>query len=111
MVDEELCTLGLLLSDLFLLDSLSELRAEVQVCNRYIIKYDVEVSQTLCQTLTNTSRDLLSLSEKLSGVISGYDGLEYLVDDGGQHAAIVVHTQVTVKLRQISGIRTEQDSQ
>ena len=83
----------------------------MQVCNRYIIKRDVEVSQTLGQTLTNTSRDLLSLSEKLSGVIPGYDRLKHLVDDGGQHAAIVVHTKVTVKLWQISGIRTEQDSQ
>ena len=83
----------------------------MQVCNRYIIKHDVEVSQTLGQTLTNTSRDLLSLSEKLSGVIPGYDRLKHLVDDGGQHAAIIVHTQVTVKLWQISGIRTEQDSQ
>ena len=83
LVDEELCTLGLLLSDLFLFNSLCELGAEMQVCNRYIIKHDVKVFQTQGQTLTDACWDLFSLSEKLSGIVPCNDGLEYLVDNRG----------------------------
>lgn len=53
LVDEELCPLGLLLRNLFFLDSLGELGSEMQVDDGNIIEHDIKVFASLSQTVSD----------------------------------------------------------
>jgi hypothetical protein len=65
LFDLELGSLSLLLGDLFLFDGLRELRAEVKVSNRDIVEFDVEVSQSNVETVSDSLTDLFSLCQQL----------------------------------------------
>mmetsp|Transcript_20743 Transcript_20743/g.28004 ORF Transcript_20743/g.28004 Transcript_20743/m.28004 type:complete len:243 (+) Transcript_20743:313-1041(+) len=107
LVDQVLGTLSLLLGDLLLFDGLGELGAEMQISDGDIIEHDVEVAQSLGQAVANLLGDLLSLGQELGGVVAGDHRLEHLIDDGGEHAAIVVRTQESVQLEELRGVGAE----
>lgn len=54
---------------------------------------------------------LRSLRDELRGVELGHDALQHLVDDGGQHALVVVLPQLLVEGRQVGGQRPGQNPQ
>lgn len=83
----------------------------MQVCDGDIVEHDIEVLASVSQAISDLLRDLLSLSEELSSVVSGDDGFEHLIDNRGQNATVIVHAQESVQLMQILGVRTEQHSQ
>ena len=45
----------------------------MQVCDRHIIKDDVEVTESLSETVTDLLRDLLTLGEQLGSVVASND--------------------------------------
>ena len=65
-LDNELCTLSFLCSNLFGLNGMGELLPKAQACNRDIIKSNVEVSGPLRQYLPNLPTHSLKLEEKKS---------------------------------------------
>jgi len=57
-LDNERCSLGLLLGDLLGLDSLGKLGREGDMGNSNIVQDDVELACTVCQLLANETADL-----------------------------------------------------
>lgn len=72
MVDEELCSLGLLLGDLLVFNGLGKLSSEGKVGDGDIIEDDMEVLESIEETVSDLLRNLLSLREQLSGVVTRY---------------------------------------
>ena len=106
----ELSTLSTLQSNLLLLNSLVEVRSESQMGDRHIIKLDVVLLSTLLQKLTNTLRDLFSLSQKLLSVVLGNHSLHDLVTQRGKHTITVIRTHLTMNKRKILLVRMSQHS-
>ena len=96
LLDEILGSLSLLLSNLLLFDSLAELSSKMKICDRYIIKDDVEVLKSHLETFFDALTDLLSLCDELVSVVAGNNRLQDLVNDGRQYSTIVIHSQVPV---------------
>lgn len=64
--------------------------------NGYIIQHDVEPQRAPHQIFADESRDHFALCDELARVELGDDALEDLVDDGRQHALVVVLAELAV---------------
>lgn len=93
-LDDEARTLGILLRNLLLLDSLGELLAKGHVGDGNILKRNVELGGALDEVGTDALRDSLALRDELGSVELGDDGLEYFVADGGEDTLVVVWAEV-----------------
>ena len=110
LFDKILCSLSLLLSNLFLFNSLTEFNSEMEISNRYIIEHDIEISKSQLEAVLDALTDLLSLCDQLVGVVASHHRLENLMDNRWQYSSIVIHAQVSVDGEKFSGIWSEQNS-
>ena len=101
LLHKVLGSFSLLLRDLLLFDGLCELRAEMEVSNGHIVKDDVEVAKSLSKTVSDLLRDLLSLGQKLSGIVACDYRLEHFIDDRGEHTTIVVLPEESIQSEQL----------
>ena len=109
--DDELGTLGTLLSNLLGLDSAGELARELQVSDRDVVEDDVELQGAFAEDISDLLGHLLSLRDELFSIVLGNGCLEHLVTDGWQDSLVVVGANVIEDLREFALIRSEQDSE
>ena len=93
LLDDESRSFGVLLCDLFLLDSSGELFAEGHMRDGHIFERNVEFLRSLEEVGSDTVGDGLSLSDELGGVELSDDGLEHLVPNRGEDTFIVILTK------------------
>ena len=94
LLDDETGTLGVLLGDLLLLDSLGELATEGHVGDGDVLESDVELCGAAGEVGTDALGNGLTLGDELGGVELGDDGLKDFVTDGGKNTFVVVGTEV-----------------
>lgn len=99
---------GLLLGDLFWLDSFEILFTESELSYGDVIDYDVEMGSSFREQASNSFGYLISLSQELSsGKLSNY-GSQNFVANGWQNFLFVVFTQSLVNIVQIIDFGVEQ---
>ena len=74
-LDDESCSLGILLGNLLLLDSLCEFTTEGHVGDGDILEGDVELGGTESKVVADALGNSLSLGDKLGSVELGDNGL------------------------------------
>jgi hypothetical protein len=102
-----------LLGNLFLFDGWGVLLHETQLCDRHIIKHDVEIFRSFCQCFLhqNTDQvhnylnflgDFLSHFDELVCIILCHHCFEHLISDGWQDLLVIVDTNIPWKVITIS---------
>lgn len=94
LLDDEARALSLLLCDLLVLDCPCELLAEGHVCDRDILKRDIELGGAAKKVGPNAVGNSLSLSDKLCCIELCDDGLEDFVADGWKDTLVVVLAEI-----------------
>jgi hypothetical protein len=94
LLDYEPRTLRLLLCNLLLLDGLGEFLSERHVRDGHIFERNVELASALEEIVPDAVGDGFSLGDELGGIELGNDGFEDFVSDRGEHALVVVQTEV-----------------
>ena len=86
------CSLCLLLSNLFIFNSFCKLTSENQISNWHIIKYNIEVKESFSKSLFDQIWYLVSLGQKIRGIVLCYNWFCYFIGDWWQYSLIIVCT-------------------
>lgn len=90
LLDDESCSLGLLLRDLLLFYSLGELPPESHVCDADIFERNVELAGAFEEVGADAVADGFTLGDQFGGIELRNDGFEDFVADGGENTLVVV---------------------
>lgn len=110
LLDKELGSLSLLLSNLLCFNSIVVFLAESEVGNGNIFKDDVEIRGTVGKDLTDHAGDLLTLCDKLRGVELSNNALESFVNDRGENTLIIVLAEGSEDGGEMGSDRSEKDT-
>ena len=111
LLNYEFCSLGYLLSNLFLLDGISEFSWELQVGDRNVIQKESEFCSSPRKLFSNILRYLFSLRDQLASVILGDYGFKYLIADRWQNFISIILTDIVNNLCNLLLLGPEQDSE
>lgn len=108
---ELLLALGILEGDLLFLNGLGEFLSVIQVSNRDVVELNEESLGALDNRFTDLGGDLFSLLQQGRGGVTGHDGLEDFVSDGGEDAVVVIATELLMELGQLINLGLEQHTE
>jgi hypothetical protein len=94
---------------LLLLNGLCKLRAELHLGKRQFTNFNVELIQTFLKQVPHFGGYLITVVYQLHCGVASDDGLEDFIADGGENAAVVVHAEEAVDLRQLVRVGLDVD--
>ena len=94
LLDNESCSLGVLLGNLLLLDGAGELLSEGHVGDGDVLKSDVELLSTLEKVGADAVAYSLTLRDKLGGIELGDDGFEDFVSNRWKNTLVVILSEI-----------------
>lgn len=111
LLDNKPGPLGILLSDLLLLNSLCEFFSESHMCNGNILQGNMELGGALHEIGADALRDGLTLGDEFGSIELGHNRFQDFVSDGREDTLVVVLAELLVNLGQVLHLGAVQHTQ